>query len=70
MLLVIDGRQASSLGASYKDCVEVMVKYGAVNAANLDGGTSSVMVYDGEIINSTFALYGAREVPTSFLIKK
>lgn len=70
LLLVIDGRQASSLGATYKDCLEVMLKYDAYNAANLDGGTSSVMVYEDKIINSTFALYGAREIPTSFLIKK
>lgn len=70
LLLVIDGRQASSLGATYKDCIDIMVKYDAYNAANLDGGTSTVMVYDGKIINSTFALYGAREIPTSFIIKK
>jgi len=70
LLLVIDGRQSSSLGATYKDCIDVMVEYGAYNAANLDGGTSTVMVYDDKIVNSTFALYGAREVPTSFLIKK
>lgn len=70
LLLVIDGRQSSSLGATYKDCIDVMVEYGAYNAANLDGGTSTVMVYEDKIVNSTFALYGAREVPTSFLIKK
>lgn len=70
LLLVIDGRQASSLGATYKDCVDIMVEYGAYNAANLDGGTSTVMVYQDEIVNSTFALYGAREIPTSFLVKK
>lgn len=70
LLLVIDGRQSSSLGATYKDCLEIMLKYEAYNAANLDGGTSSVMVYEDKIINSTFALYGARAVPTSFLIRK
>ncbi len=70
LLLVIDGRQSSSLGATYKDCLEVMLRYEAYNAANLDGGTSSVMVYEDKIINSTFALYGARAIPTSFLIKK
>lgn len=70
LLLVIDGRQSSSLGATYKDCIDVMVEYGAYNAANLDGGTSTVMVYEDKIVNSTFALYGAREVPTSFLIRK
>ncbi len=70
LLLVIDGRQSSSLGATYKDCLEIMLKYEAYNAANLDGGTSSVMVYEDKIINSTFALYGARAIPTSILIKK
>jgi exopolysaccharide biosynthesis protein len=70
LLLVIDGRQSSSLGATYKDCLEVMLRYEAYNAANLDGGTSSVMVYEDKIINSTFALYGARAIPTSILIKK
>ena len=33
-----------------------MMEYGAINAANLDGGSSSVMVYDGEIINSVVSM--------------
>ena len=35
LLVVIDGRQVNSLGASYSDVIELMLEYGAVNAANL-----------------------------------
>lgn len=69
LLLVIDGRQASSLGATYDDLVSIMTEYGAVNAANLDGGSSSHMVYNGEIITKCSSLYGPRDMPTSILIK-
>jgi bla regulator protein BlaR1 len=46
-----------------------MLEYGAVNAANLDGGSSSVMVYNGEIINNVVSLQGDRTVPTAWLVK-
>ena len=45
--LVTDGRGASGhLGATASDLISVMQEYGAVNAANLDGGSSSTMVYN------------------------
>ncbi len=69
LLLVIDGRQTTSLGASYEDCVKIMLQYGAMNAANLDGGSSSVMVYDGKIINNIVSMRGDRTVPTAWLVK-
>ncbi len=70
LLLVVDGRQPSSIGASYYDLIGVMQQYGAVNAANLDGGNSSSMVYDGKVITNTASLNGERELPTAFLVKK
>ena len=45
IFLCIDGRQAGSVGGTYKDVVDIMMEYGAVNACNLDGGSSSVMFY-------------------------
>ena len=69
LLLVIDGRQSHSLGASYKDCQTVMLDYGAVNAANLDGGSSTLMIYKGKAVNYCASLYGSREIPTSFLVR-
>ena len=48
LLLCIDGRQAGSLGATYADIIDVMVEYGAVNACNLNGGSSTVMLLRDE----------------------
>ena len=69
LLLVIDGRQSHSLGAGYKDCQNVMLQYGAVNAANLDGGSSTLMIYENAPVNYCASLYGSREIPTSFLVR-
>lgn len=46
-----------------------MLQYGAVVAVNLDGGSSSVMVYNGEIINSIVSMNSDRSVPTAWLVK-
>ena len=45
IFVCIDGRQAGSLGGTYGDIIDIMVEYGAVNACNMDGGSSSVMMY-------------------------
>jgi len=39
-------------GASLQDVVDTLEKYGAYNAANLDGGQSTSLVVDGEMINT------------------
>ncbi len=70
LLLVIDGRQASSLGATYEDLAEVFADYGAVNAYNLDGGSSTVMWFGGDYINSCASVKGVRPVPTTFIVLK
>jgi len=45
LMLVTDGRSASSLGATHNDVIDIMVTYGAVTAGMLDGGSSSMMYY-------------------------
>ncbi len=45
IFVCIDGRQVGSLGGTYADLINIMVEYGAVNACNLDGGSSTVMLY-------------------------
>lgn len=52
LMLVIDGLQKHSHGVSYADMAFIMEKYGAINAANLDGGTSTAMTVNHEYINS------------------
>ena len=69
LLLVIEGRQPSSLGASMADLITVMEEFGAVNAANLDGGMSSSMVFNNEEIVSSCTL-GSRAMPTAFVVEK
>ena len=45
IFVCIDGRQTSSLGGTYADVINIMVEYDAINACNMDGGSSSVMMY-------------------------
>lgn len=72
LLLVTDGRGASGhLGATASDLIEIMQQYGAVNAANLDGGSSSTMVYDGryEMASTTFYYQNSSwKLPTAFVV--
>lgn len=70
LLLVIEGRQARSIGATFEDLSDIMLRYGAVNAYNLDGGSSSNMWFDGEYIGNSASLIGDRAIPTAFLVKK
>ena len=73
LFLVIDGRTVTRPGADMNDLIEIMQNYGAYNAANLDGGTSSVMVIDGEIINDPIDSTGAhktRFISTGFILTK
>ena len=69
LLMVIDGRTASSLGATYADMITVLLEYGAINALNLDGGSSSLMVYKDEYLNKGVILTGSRNIPTAFIVK-
>ena len=68
LLLVLDGRSSKTMGATLENVVDIMLQYGAVNAGNLDGGSSSVMVYGGEIINNCASVTGPRGIPTAFVV--
>jgi len=70
LLLVVDGRQTHSLGATYDDLVDIMLSFGAVNAANLDGGSSTRMHYNGERINQCASMIGQRGLPNAILIRR
>jgi len=70
ILLVIDGRSiVGSKGASLTELQEVMYKLGAYNAINLDGGKSTTMYYDGEIINNPSNSMGERPIPSAIIVK-
>lgn len=71
LLLVVDTNEFRTTGADMGDLTEVMLNYGAINAANLDGGTSSVMVENyleiNDPIDSTLT-HKTRPIATSFLL--
>lgn len=52
ILMVIDGRQSHSIGTTLTETAQLLQKFGAVNGFNLDGGGSSEMVLQGQILNS------------------
>ena len=72
LFLVIDGRGGNgSSGISIKDMITLLEKYGAYNAANLDGGGSSTIVENGKILNDPkgFNYVGDRFLPNGWIIK-
>lgn len=44
LLLAVNSNSTRTKGADMGDLTEIMGNYGAINASNLDGGTSTVMV--------------------------
>lgn len=74
LLLVTDGRGAKGhLGATAKDLIKVMKQYGAINAANLDGGSSSSMYYNDKYEMTSVTFYYANsswKLPTGFIVEK
>ncbi len=73
LMFVTDGRGKSGhLGASSLDLIEVMEDFEAVNAANLDGGSSSCMYYEGEYLMSSVTFYyenSSWRLPAGFIVK-
>lgn len=73
LMFVTDGRGKSGhLGASCADLIAVMEEFDAVNAANLDGGSSSCMYYDGEYLMSSVTFYytnSSWRLPAGFIVK-
>ncbi len=73
LFLVIDGRMVGRPGADMVDLTEIMQKYGAYNAANLDGGTSCGLVVKGKLINDPINGNGkhkTRMIATGFIVKE
>jgi exopolysaccharide biosynthesis protein len=72
LFVVIDGRGSNgSRGASMRDLVELFERYGAYNAANLDGGGSSAMTLHGNLLNEprSFGHVGERFLPNAWILK-
>ena len=64
IFVVSDGRTSQSAGLSLLELAEMMQAYGVTEAYNLDGGGSSTMVFNGQVINNPTdgRSYGERRV--------
>ena len=71
LMLVIDGRQTHSIGATVEDSADQLLKYGAYQACNLDGGSSAVMYYNGRVISQPSAAdkIDGRLLPCGFIVR-
>ncbi len=56
-IVVSEGRyvDGSSAGLTYQECMDVLLYHGCTFGANLDGGGSSTMYFDGQVLNSAAA---------------
>ncbi|HBP63641.1 MAG TPA: exopolysaccharide biosynthesis protein [Desulfosporosinus sp.] len=69
IFVVIDGRQPTwSMGATIQDLMNVFTDYKAVTAVNLDGGSSTDLVFNGKVINRLCDIFGERYIPTAFVV--
>lgn len=67
ILVVIEGRSTSSLGATYYDLQEIMNDYDVINAVNLDGGGSSQLIYEGQTITE-LSNGNERDLPNAIVV--
>ncbi len=71
LFLIIEGRLPGySIGATMNDAIEVLLRYKAYNAANLDGGASSTMSVNYKLYNrpSAGGEYGGRTVSNAWIV--
>lgn len=71
LFLVLDGDRTLGRGATLAEEIEILENYGAINAANLDGGTSTCMTVKNVLVNDATALNGdhrSRPVATAFVL--
>ncbi len=69
IMLVIDGRKGLKPGASLREVQNILIQQGVVNASNLDGGSSSTLYFNGEVINNPCDWNGERTVATAIYVK-
>lgn len=68
IFIVADGRSTQSVGATLKEIQELFLADDVVNAGFLDGGASSELVVNGELVTKPSSRYGERRLPSAFLV--
>ncbi len=68
VLVTVDGRSTDDLGLSAPEMADVARSLGLVDAINLDGGGSTTMVVDGQVISHPSDTTGERPVGDALLV--
>lgn len=71
LMAVVDGRQPGySVGITLGDLTDILYRYGAYQACNLDGGSSAVMYYRGRDITRSSAVTPekGRHIPDAWIV--
>lgn len=70
LFLIIDGRTTASVGADMVDLTEIMQRYKAYNAANMDGGSSTALIVKNQIYNKPVAAgkNGLGAIPNAWIV--
>lgn len=69
VMVVVDGRRALKPGATLKDVQNILLQQGVINGTSMDGGSSSTMYFDGDVINNPCDWNGERTVATAIYVK-
>ena len=74
LFLTIDGsgnKYGFRGGASMSEVISILERYGAYNAANLDGGASTVLAINGKTYNNpvAYSSSGERGIPNGWIVK-
>lgn len=75
LFIVIDGNGSKygfRGGVSFSKMISVLERYRVYNAANLDGGASSILIMNNKIINNPvgYGITGERRHPNAWIVKK
>ena len=69
IMLTADGREGSSIGLTLNELANLMKDLGCINAMNLDGGGSTVMLIKGQVVNRP-AVQGGIPLSHTLVVKK
>ena len=67
-LLTVDGRSSLSIGVTTAQLAAILQRVGAWHAMNFDGGGSTTMVVDGQVVNAPSDPTGERPVGNALLL--
>lgn len=69
VLVALDSRRENRVAATLKEAQDVMISLKCVTAATLDGGKSTTMYYEDEVVNTPSYELGERYIPTAVIVK-